>query len=331
MAHLTPPPSPTRPRSLCRLLATMAALLAGAVLLPAHPADAAVGLPGGRSNYVVSLFGGTNNAHWVRAAQYTFTASGGSVGTVTERFWYWNQATFTGNATTNKVLTGYKTSGCQYTCPIKAPLGFEPGAASKTLSGSYYFDIYGRLVITWPGGQIEAWSVANQSTYTRLTIHHSNYGVQYGDGWGSKASFSAGATRDTVKSLSSTGTERSNAYNSATTVKPQNFYFPGDYQACASSPCLFSHDVGPARWRSALVFDPAANGRKVLWQSQFYGVDNYTGDCFSPGGGHTWALLQAVDDNGVFLGFTGVEASLHARAYGNAVVSQLFETRVGLA
>jgi hypothetical protein len=156
--------SPYEPRSVARFLAITVLLISGVVFIPSTRAAASVGLPGGRSNYVVSLFGGSTNAYWVRAAEYTFTAAAGLNGTVHERFWYWNQSTFTGNATSNKILTGYTTSGCQFTCPIKAPIGFQPGSVAKTLSGSYYIDVYGRLVITWPGGQLEAWTATGPTT-----------------------------------------------------------------------------------------------------------------------------------------------------------------------
>lgn len=63
------------------------AVAAGAVVTPA-PA-AAVALPGGKANYVVSLGHLANNfrGNWVRLGTYEFSTSG----TVTARIWVWSQ------------------------------------------------------------------------------------------------------------------------------------------------------------------------------------------------------------------------------------------------
>jgi hypothetical protein len=294
--------------------------------LAVQGAAASVGLPGGRANYVVSVVGGSVDKYWVRTAQYTFTAGSGSHGTVVQSFWYWNMTTFkdatpTPNATTNKVLTGYTTSGCTSTCAIRTPRGFEPSAAPQTLSGIYYVDTFGRLVINWPNNQTEAWSMSNAGTYTKLTVHHSNFGILYGDGFGSKRSFSVGASRDVIATKSLSGTQRSSSYRQfPLTDSPWRIRFPADYASCSSSPCLFLTNTA---WRSGFAIDPRTNGRRVYWENQKQGVDSCTAPCFCGGYGHTWALLQIIDDAGSFVGLTGVEASFNKRSPGNAVISQI--------
>lgn len=299
--------------------------------LPVQRAAAAVALPGGRAYYVVSVVGGPASGspvdkYWVRTAQYTFTAGTGSHGTVTESYWYWNMTTFpeatpTPNATTNKVLTGYTTNGCASTCAIRAPKGFEPSAAPKTLSGTYYFDTFGRLVITWPSSQTEAWSMSDAGSYTELTVHHSNYGILEADAFGSNRPFTAGASRDVIARRSLSGTQHSASYRRSPLVDSGwRIGFPADYSSCSSSPCLFLTNTV---WRSGFAVDPDSNGRRVYWEHQNQGVDGCTGPCFCGGYGHTWALLQIIDDAGRFVGLTGVEASLNERSAGNAVVGQL--------
>ena len=312
-----------RPRNIVLALCVLGVAFTG---LPVQRATASVGLPGGRAYYVVSVVGGSLDKYWVRTAQYTFKAGPGSHGAVTESFWYWNMATFTDaaptpNATTNKVLTGYTTSGCASACAIRAPWGFEPSAAPKTLSGTYYFDTFGRRVITWPNNQIEAWSVSNAGAYTKLTVHHSNYGILYADGFGSRRSFAVGASRDVVARRSLSGTQRSSSYQLFPLTDFQwRIRFPVDYASCRFAPCLFLTNT---LWRSGFAVDPSRTGRRVYWENQKQGVDGCTEPCFCGGYGHTWALLQIIDDAGGFVGLTGVEASFNKRSPGNAVISQV--------
>lgn len=309
--------------------ALCSALLAtGLATLTATPAAAATPLPGGKPNYVVAVIGGGLNAYFSRTAQYTFTAGSGSTGTVSETFWYWNMATFTGDASVNKVDTGYTSAGCN-SCHIRTPKGFQPSGTGSTLSGTYYLDVNGRAVIEWTGGQRETWTIATHAGYAQLTLFNSNYNLLYGDGFGSTASFATGATRDDIAGIVVSEVERTASYcSSGSCPSTNNGYiftasapvnFAADYIACSASPCL---SLTNTAWRSIFAVDPA-NGRRVFWQHQNQGVDGVTGPCFSSGGGHTWALLQAVDDSGAFVAMVGAEASLNARSDGNAVISQV--------
>ena len=320
-----------------RFVSLLSALAMGVGLLAvtSSSVSAAVALPGGKPNYVVSVIGGGLDQHHVRIAQYTFTAGSGSTGTVHETFWYWHQYNFTGGASTNKVQTGYSSrgTGCN-NCPIRAPKGFQPGSNGKTLTGTYYKDTNGRIVITWTGGQRETWSVSTAVGYVKLTLFNSNFNLRKGEAYGSTASFSKAASRDDIKNLTLYQTLRSasncpsgkcpTASNGYMTEKVRvPLYFgsgPSPYVPCSGSPCL---SLINSSWRSIFVV-PTGQGRRSYWQSQNHGVDNYYGVCFSTGGGHTWALLQIIDDNGKFIGFVGAEASLASKyADANAVVSQM--------
>ncbi|MBX3738751.1 MAG: hypothetical protein KF715_18810 [Candidatus Didemnitutus sp.] len=306
--------------------------------LGAAVAASAVGLPGGRAYYVVTAMGGAVSAKFVRIAQYTFTAGSGSTGTVTEQFKYWNQSTFTGDSNTNKVLTGYTTNGCTWNCTIKTPKGYQPGQAWSTLSGTYIIDVNGRCVITWTGGQYETWTISSpKSYYSMFTIFNSNYDVQHAWGFGSNTGFSSGAT---IAQMKSGGTLTNYVYwqNSYGVPDSQNLNGWLDlttYNICGTSNSM-TLPAPPgvpvcdnAYWRSYFAGNPASDFRKTYWQHQLGSVacsdsQGSSTTCISVGGGHTWAMLQVLDDSGVFRGFVGVEASLHAKATGNAVVATAY-------
>jgi len=309
--------------------------IAGLLVVAAGPGEGAAeaatltSLPGGRPRFVVSIMGGGFNAYWVRLAQYTFIAGPGGVGTVRQSYWMWHEAHFVGTAKRNKVGTGYVTRGCAAACAVRTPLGFQPGApAMATLAGRYRFDRYGRLVVEWPGRRVEVWTVrAAGPRMTRLVLHHTTLGGLYGDGLGSTASFAAGASRDEVARADVTGVQRLASYGDRgrypvrTSRWSTNVVAP--LRRCGgTSACLFN--TGPA-WRSAIVV-PSGLGRRAFWQHQLQGSDGDVGRCFGPGGGHTVALLQALDDTGHFAGFVGAEASFNGRSRHNAVVGQLVLT-----
>jgi hypothetical protein len=85
-------------------------------------------------------------------------------------------------------------------------------------------------------------------------------------------------------------------------------------------------DSNRSNWyHSYFAANAAVDGRKVYWNNQrgvVQQLENPNTTCISAsGGGHTNALLQAIDDNGQFVGFVGVEASLNQKKYGQAVVA----------
>jgi hypothetical protein len=288
------------------------------------PAAPAVPLPGGRPSYVVSIMGGSLNSHWVRLAEYTFTHGTGDRGTVRQSYWIWYQSSFTGNASRNKVSTGYRTTGCAASCQVRTPRGFQPGQGPmSSVIGRYYFDRYQRLVIEWPGRRVESWTVRTASQLSRLALHHTTLNALYGDGFGSLTSLARGSTASKVAAAHLMGVERSASYEPRTRrpVQVSRWNLTGRMRLCrgAQASCLFYTSDG---WRSALVVPPKL-GRRAFWQHQRQGVDGERGACFGTQGGHTIAMLQVLDDQGRFVGFVGAEASLNNRARHNAVIAQL--------
>ena len=310
----------------------------GLAALMAVASASAVGLPGNRAYYVVTLMGGATNAKFVRIAQYTFTASSGSTGTVTEQFKYWNQATFTGDSNTNKVLTGYTTAGCTWNCTVKTPKGFQPGQAWSMLSGTYTIDVNGRVVITWTGGQYETWTITHpKSYYAKFTIFNSNYDVQKGWGFGSNTGFSTGKTIAQIQAggLLNDYEYWQNAYGVPNAQNTSGWLNMSSYALCGTSNTMTLPPppgvpvCDNSYWRSYFAGNPATDYRKTYWQHQLGSVACSDGQgssttCISVGGGHTFAMLQVLDDSGNFRGFVGAEASLHIRATGNAVVATAF-------
>ncbi|MBI5381684.1 MAG: hypothetical protein HZA31_07275 [Opitutae bacterium] len=311
-------------------------------------ADAATPLPGGRPRYVTAMFGGdTTTSRWSIMRTLSFTAGSGSTGTVTAKSWAWYQATFTGDATVNKVATGYTTSGCTpSTGVVKTPLGYQPGQTGTTLNGTYTFNGSGQLVITWSSGKTDTWRFDNTSGLSygsaiqMITCVGSNYSVRYAWGFGSQASLSSGATIAQIKAggdltFKNEVFSRYNdpdAFNSTGLVGLASLY-----SQCNSN--MMKITDGDASgincngcWRSYIAGNPTTDGRKVYWNQQqcvVACVDAGINPCneatcnfttIGSLGGHTYAFMQVLDDNGVFRGFVGAEASLHTRAYGCAIV-----------
>jgi len=329
----------TRPRSgrvAAGLLAVALALAVHGVATPARaatptraatPARAAASaqLPGGRSTYVVSLLGGPMNAMSVRLAIYQFRTDG----TVLERYWAWRQNSISGdhNNLWTKVPSGYTTAGCLHACPIRTPVGFQSGKAGTPYMGRWSVGPDGLLSISWTPRSTERWSL---DTSVPGVVGARLQGGTGARGWGlgSNASPDAAVGLDTIyASQRLYGPLAQNAYGKATQDLFNGWHAP-DYQRCASGLCMSGVGVtAPDKrsWFSSyLAANPAVDGRKVYWNNQTGVVQQMEApgsECISAnGGGHTDALLQALDDSGQFVGWVGVEASLNKRRPGQAVV-----------
>ncbi len=305
---------------------TAAAVKAAAVKAAAVKAAAvtAAALPGGRSTYVVTMMGGVNGAMYSKLSMYLFATNG----TVTQRYWYWRQDMISGfsNAARWKVYTGYTTSGCRYACPVRTPLGFQPGTSPKSISGTWRTDSNGNLAVRWTATAHEGWRLnSSQAGFTTMTVMtaYSTGAIQRGWGFGSRASASQGASMAAVHaSRQLLGPLAINYYGVRTKVYPvQSFYFPY-YSECVGGRCLQSNQNTAADKRtwynSYLAGNPATDGRKVYWNSENGSVAQWENPgtvCIGYGGGHTNAVLQVLDDNGRFLGFVGAEASMDRRNY----------------
>lgn len=313
---------------------TVAALLAVAVtlslvlsVLVSAPARAASALPGGRANYVVSVIGGKVNAIAVRLATYRFRTDG----TVTEQFWSWRQDSITGdhNNLWAKPSSGYTTAGCRYTCPIRTPIGFQSGRSGTRVTGTWTTAPDGTIAIRWtPTSGLERWRVdtsAGNVAVARLVT-----GDPAARGWaiGSNAALDRAVDIRAIYAANRIyGPLAQNAYGSPTQNLYVGWHAP-DYRLCGNGLCMqgVGNTASDKRtWFSSYIAaNPARDGRKVFWNNQTGTVQQMEqpgSNCISAnGGGHTDALLQALDDSGRFVGWVGVEASLNKRRPGQAVV-----------
>jgi len=309
---------------------TAAGLLAVALALAiqsfSSSASAASGqLPGGRSTYVVSVLGGPMNAMAVRLAIYQFSADG----TVSERYWAWRQNSISGdhNNLWAKVPSGYTTAGCLHACPIRTPVGFQSGKPGTAYQGRWSVGGDGVLSIHWTPRSTERWSL-DASVPGVIGARLLGGNGSRGWGLGSNAGPDAAVDLNTIyDSQRLYGPLAQNAYGTPTQDLFNGWHAP-DYQRCSSGLCMSGVGVTAADKRSwfssYLAANPAVDGRKVYWNNQQGSVQQMEApgsDCISAnGGGHTDALLQALDDNGRFVGWVGVEASLNKRRKGQAVV-----------
>jgi hypothetical protein len=314
-------------RRLSAVVLTAVAMLATLVATP--PAASAAALPGGRSTYVVAMMSGRTGALAVRLATYSFATDG----TVTEKYWAWRQDQISGkgNVSWTKPSSGYVTAGCTRACPVRTPVGFQKGVAPRTWKGRWAMQAAGILAVTWGAGNpVERWQLDTGKpgiVGARLVSGGVN-----AKGWG----IGSNARPDKGVPLSSiyraggwiTGPFVENAYTSNTRQLTGGMR-PADYTLCSTGQCMQGKKVTSADRRSwyhsYLAANAAVDGRKVYWNNQtgvVQQLESPSSVCISAsGGGHTNALLQALDDRGTFVGFVGVEASLNQRKYGQDVVA----------
>ena len=62
----------------------------------------------------------------------------------------------------------------------------------------------------------------------------------------------------------------------------------------------------------------SSTSRKTFYNRQKFAAD--PSNCIGSGGGHLNSFLQIIDDNGMFRGWVGVEASLYGQEFGKAIV-----------
>ncbi len=317
----------TRPGGAGSRYRRLAAVLTLALALPvaiSRPAHAAA-LPGGKANYVVSLLAGPVNAMAVRLATYQFSADG----TVVERYWSWRQNSITGKGNTrwSKPPSGYTTSGCRHTCPIRTPVGFQSGRAGLTHQGRWSMEPGGTLAISWGGPSVERWSL-DTSVTGMVGARLVSSGSARGWAIGSNAPLTQAVDMAAIYAARRLyGPLAQNAYGRPTEYRHIGFHAP-DYTLCKNGRCMQgvgNRAADKRTWFSSYwAANPAVDGRKVYWNNQTGAVQQVEqpgGTCISAsGGGHTDALLQGLDDSGRLVGVVGVEASLNQRKTGQAVV-----------
>jgi hypothetical protein len=306
------------------LLATFAVIVPASVL--AAPAQAASGLPGGRSTYVIAAIGGPANKMYVRLATYQFASNN----TVSEKVWSWRQNSITGGAANMKRASGLTSNGCLRACAVRTPVTFQRGGVPITATGNWHTDSYGHLVVDWSWGANETWRLdASQSGFVGATIWSSNQAILKAWGFGSNAGANNGATMAEVFAADRLyGPLVQNVYGATTQKLNLGFHFP-DYNKCGGATCVQGKAVTATdkrTWYNTYIAgDPQVDGRKTFWNFQTGGVAQTeqpgTVCISSNGGGHTAAMLQVIDDSGRFRGWVGIEASLVQAYYGRAIVS----------
>ncbi len=284
-------------------------------------------LPGGRPNYVVALMGTKPNASWVRLATWAFAEDG----VIEEHFWYWDQtqAPVQTDPYLTRTNTGYETAGCPEVCDVWTTTGFEPGAwAPHVRTGEWVFDEQDRVAITWSSGFHETYAVVEHDTYTELTLAEHEYAgvsAMHAAVFGSHASLDAGVS---IADIHDTGTLdfviEANNWDAATHHNDGTIYW-STYFECSGSPSV--QGMAPDVYHTYFASDPAVDGRKTYWYHQLTEVA-LTPDCANiERGGHTYELLQILDDAGEFVGFVGVETSLLGQYTGGSIVSHMTALR----
>lgn len=299
--------------------------LIGGSLTTAAPAEAVMALPGGRPAFVVSTMTGPVNKITVRVAMYQFRSSG----VVTQQYWSWRQNMIKGKdqGYWTKPGSGYTTVGCTHACPIRTPVGFQSGRKGLKRSGRFWVS-RGVLTIRWSPKWVEKWRVnTSQKTVTGLTLISTNR-ADRGWGLGSKQGLGRAvgirAIHDAERFY---GPFASNAYGRPTRYSNVGFS-SNDYRLCGNGVCMQGKYVTASdkkSWYSTYwAANPAKDGRKVFRNHQTGVVQQMESPgsrCISRGGGHTEAMLQALDDRGRIIGLVGVEASLSQQRAGQAVVT----------
>lgn len=336
-------PTPRRGRTRRTMAGAVAAaaaavLMGSAAVVPASAATSADGsaslstraavttltLPGGRPHYVVATLTGRYNHLVVKLAQYTFRTDG----TLSQRHWTWKQDSVTGdgNARYTKVASGFTTQGCRFACPIRTPAGFQHGGNGLLTTGQWTRRVDGTVAVSFPGASTEVWQVRTGSALASLVL--SRAGGNRGWALGSTAPLSL--ARDMTAFYNSTrlyGPGAENVY-AATTFDKHVGFRNVDFTRCSNGTCLqakgYSSTNKRSWFHSYLATNPATDGRKMFWNVQTGAVnqmENPGSVCISvKGGGHTYAMLQAIDDNGRLVGVVGVEASINQLKHAQAIV-----------
>ncbi|MCB9794598.1 MAG: hypothetical protein H6741_17920 [Alphaproteobacteria bacterium] len=295
-------------------------------------------LPGGRAYYVLSMFGGeSTTSRWSILRTLELSPEDETHGAVLSESWAWYQSRFTGDASTNKVPTGFTTAGGPYTGVVRTPLGFEPGSPGTTLRGSYTLEGEARLSITWESGKQDSWAISEPLDYpvSMLTLESSDYAALHAWGFGSTTPISGeGASVEQLRAAGDLSFQDlwGNAYDAAD-YQNRTYFSMSRYLGCSEQAMMIEEpqDLACDRWHSYVAGDPALVGRRSYWNHQLGEVGCYEADHACPdasceqwtigeGGGHTLAMLQVLDDDGVFRGWVAAEASLHGRYTGGALV-----------
>lgn len=296
-----------------RLLAALVLVIGLGLTVNAAKAEA---LPLGKQHFTVAVGGldASSTSNWVRLGQYTFHDDG----TVTETHWHWSQ-----RIRVNRTYTGFVATNCPTReCNIQTAGGYQSTGASKTLSGTY--TVAGdTLRVTWSGGIWEEWTVSSEAdgALAELTFEGANYTATHGYGYGSNAAWSARVPMSTIAAADHEQFEHSYRLWKVTSVGDDPFIDSGesspfwvrDWSTCGGGSCLGARTSGGTAGTDYFVSparSPIGHRRDTMWSWRISHADGRNEYCYT-GNSHVKPMLQVVDDNGVFRGWVGVEASLN--------------------
>jgi hypothetical protein len=317
------------------LFLALLALSASAV-----PATAAVELPGGKANFVVStgnLTAGTRT-NWVRLGTYAFNAT---AGTVSARMHLWEHSkpqTRVGIGTTpdsSCSTTAGSSSSKVRTCEIRTADGFTAGPADIR-GGVYELRTENDrpiVWISWTGGPAwtEKWAIETQEGLARLSFVYSTKATT-GYGYGSNAALTSrramssvqGAPRDiqlegstwsgdTVTASSGLFQHRS-LKTCTTTTWCLTMLQPTSSRACQQGGgCPTQGGGTPVNVTSIQYYIGRVNSgdrRDTLWHWCTCLAMEHQQFCYT-GNSHVKPMLQILDDSASFRGWVGVEASFY--------------------
>ncbi|GAA4199171.1 hypothetical protein [Actinocatenispora rupis] len=324
----------------------------GAAAQPASASTrAAHALPGGKTNFVVSVgsFFAGRTTNWERIGYYTFHPSDG---TVTGTWWRWNQ----NSRRDIRVDTPVAASGCGATRCYTRTMKRFLSRPTETAHGKYVVN-GSALTVAWPSGSKyvqEKWTVArvrktNGSTDGSLVeLVWAGVGRGYtatgGYGFGSNASLSANASAATLMQSANrvnyryvysgisagkrTGGGSSlglsvfhrckdgRCLGATTKTAPGNgcrYYPPGDTKSSATINYYLAHFGGDRR-------DAYEHWFRCL------GYRPKTGQSCYKLNSHVKPMLQVIDDKGRFRGWVGAETSYKTTADGNSAGPAIYDT-----
>lgn len=287
-----------------------------AVLLSVGPAGSATaaeatGAPGGMHRFVVSI-GRVDpqvRTNWVRLGTYSFTQTN----EVTESHWHWTQ-----RERVTRGYTGVTTANCQArNCDVQTGGGYQSTSAPDHLHGTYA--VTGSVLrITWDGGMWEEWTVSQAAAgkLAKLTFRATSFGANRGFGYGSNAEWATRASMPQIAAANHNAfvhtyylwkTDSNQVpYVDQGTGSP---FWYRVFAVCAGSKCVAGR-TGKAQYYISLP-NPTSTGRRdTLWHWFTANADGRGEYCYT-GNSHVKPLMQIIDDDGVFHGWVGVEASIN--------------------
>ncbi|MGO1051936.1 hypothetical protein [Crossiella sp. CA198] len=279
----------------------------------------AVDYPGGKRIYAVTIGGihpdSTGNQSFARLAMYYFNGNG----TVTESFWFWDWGIGYPHANIKPTSAGCVGKACE----IHTSGGFQAGALTKSLNGTYTNDGT-QVVITWDGGQTETWAVGKPTAkLSSIGLRSSSYGATVGQGYGSNAPHDTFVPLNKVPRHKYLGRQNSITYVVKTgKIETDTGTSIMDLTSTAwkqcNGDCLSAGlPVGspeacsackPGETRAIRYYLASEGGRKNYYEHHCTCLRATGSDCYD-GGSHVKPQLQVIDDDGVLHGWVGVEAS----------------------